>query len=438
MAHAVIMPRQGQSVESCILTSWFKQKGDRVEKGELLFSYETDKAAFDEEAKVDGVLLDIFFKEGDEVPVLTNIAAIGKSGEPVTDLSPDSSNDGVEAKPDVPESLEISELDSTDSISAKVEEPEAIVKISPRAKKLADKLGVDTFLVQGSGPGGRIIEQDIILAHEQTPKITPLAREMMKRDKLIYDKEKIRKRVTRKDLKAVAEKTNSESEMVAITNIRRRIAKAMHHSLQNSAQLTHHTSADASNILKLREKVKAQKVTEESPNITLNDMVCFSVVKALKLHPAVNGHFLGEHMKLFRNVNLGIAVDTKRGLMVPTLREAEKLSLEDLSAKLKDLAARSKKGNIDPDLLNAESAGFTVSNLGAYGVEMFTPVINLPQIAILGVNTIINRPANLPDGTIGLVPYIGLSLTYDHRALDGGPASLFLKEIKHQIENFET
>jgi len=166
-------------------------------------------------------------------------------------------------------------------------------------------------------------------------------------------------------------------------------------------------------------------------------MICFAVIKALHKHPEVNGHFLGDHMKLFQKVNLGFAVDSDRGLMVPTLLEADQYTLEELSGKLKELAEKSRKGNIDPDLLIPESAGFTVSNLGAYGVEMFTPVINLPQIAILGINTIINRPADKGDGTIELIPFIGLSLTYDHRALDGGPASLFLREVKEQIEKFE-
>jgi pyruvate dehydrogenase E2 component (dihydrolipoamide acetyltransferase) len=219
--------------------------------------------------------------------------------------------------------------------------------------------------------------------------------------------------------------------------MRKLIAKAMHASLQNSAQLTHHLSADARSILSLRKKVKEFHAAGQSPDITLNDMVCFAVVRALRKHPAANVHFLGDSIRYFGKVHLGFAVDTDRGLMVPALRDADDLSLGGLSNQLAKLAMACRSGNIDPDLLQPDAASFTVSNLGNYGVEMFTPVINLPQAGILGVNTIIERPAKMDDGTFGFVPYMGLSLTYDHRALDGGPATKFLAEIKNEIEQFD-
>ena len=221
------------------------------------------------------------------------------------------------------------------------------------------------------------------------------------------------------------------------TNIRKIIAKAMHASLQNSAQLTHHMGADVSRLLEARKKVKVLQEKGYPHNVTLNDMICFAVIRALLKHPAVNAHFLGESIRIFSSVHLGIAVDTDRGLMVPALRNASEMSLTELSRELKKLADQCRNGSINPDLLAPASASFTISNLGNYGVEMFTPVINLPQVAILGVCTIINRPADLGNNTFGFVPYIGLSLTYDHRAIDGGPATLFLKEIKEQIETFK-
>ena len=149
-----------------------------------------------------------------------------------------------------------------------------------------------------------------------------------------------------------------------------------------------------------------------------------------------NSHFLDNRIRTFNRVNLGIAVDTPRGLMVPAVRNADQMHLSALSKELKTVAEACRKGSISPELIQSTSASFTVSNLGNYGVEMFTPVINLPQSAILGVCTIINRPADTGNGVFGFVPYIGLSLTYDHRSVDGGPATLFLKEIKEQIENF--
>jgi pyruvate dehydrogenase E2 component (dihydrolipoamide acetyltransferase) len=210
----------------------------------------------------------------------------------------------------------------------------------------------------------------------------------------------------------------------------------MHQSLQNSAQLTHHLSADARQILKLRKKFKKQfEEGEVKQNVTINDMVCFAVIRALEKFPQANTHYLGDRMKWFNKVHLGLAVDTERGLMVPALKNADDLSIFGISGQLKELATSARNGNINPDLLNPAEATFTVSNLGNYGVEMFTPVINLPQTAILGVCAIVPRPKEIEEGVYGFVPMLGLSLTYDHQALDGGEATLFLAEIKNQIEN---
>jgi pyruvate dehydrogenase E2 component (dihydrolipoamide acetyltransferase) len=165
-------------------------------------------------------------------------------------------------------------------------------------------------------------------------------------------------------------------------------------------------------------------------------MICLSVIRALQKHPAANAHFLGDSIRYFSPVHLGLAVDTDRGLMVPALRNASELSLTELSQELKKMADQCRNGSINPDLLAPTSASFTVSNLGNYGVEMFTPVINLPQVAILGVNTITYRPRPLKEYTMEFVPYIGLSLTYDHRAIDGGPATKFLAEIRNELETF--
>ncbi len=437
MAHPVIMPKQGQSVETCILTEWFKQKGEKVSTGDLLFSYETDKAAFDEEAKMDGILLERFYDPGDEVPVLSNVAVIGKEGEPVDEFRPlKNKSQDLENTSKSEKSQERVPFEREQAGEMHKEKTD-VIRISPRAARLAAQLRIDVSSLKGTGPGGRIVEKDILQAVKQQPRITPLAREMMKKEDLVYDRAKVRERVTSKDLVERGKPLPQATEIQPLSNIRKRIAEAMHRSLQNAAQLTHHTSADARKILELREKVKVKKEKEEYPNITLNDMICFAVAKTLKKHPEVNAHFLGDQIRLFRDVNLGMAVDTERGLMVPAVIGADKLTLAELSGQLKELAARCRKGNISPDLLNPESAGFTVSNLGAYGVEMFTPVINLPQVAILGVNTIVYRPANPEEGKNRIVPFIGLSLTYDHRALDGGPASLFLKEVKEEIEKFE-
>jgi pyruvate dehydrogenase E2 component (dihydrolipoamide acetyltransferase) len=439
MAIPVLMPRQGQSVETCIIGEWYKKKGDAVKLGDILFSYETDKASFEEEAKAEGILLDVFFAEGDEVPVLTNVAVIGKAGELVEEFRP-----GGEAAAPVAEAASVTETSAVDENAPEVKtvaEPSGKVKISPRAKNAAEKMGVEYQQLAGSGPDGRIIERDIEAAAQSMPKLTPLAQEKARAEGLKAgdDVSGLGGRTAAKDLITYNAVYGDDFELKKLSNVRKLIAKAMHASLQNSAQLTHHMSADARTIMALRKKFKkALDAGEISQNITINDLVCFAVIKALKKFPQVNTHFIGDSMRWFKKVHLGLAVDTDRGLMVPAVKNADDLSLEGLSAQMQAIAAQCRKGNVNPELLAPEAASFTISNLGNYGVEMFTPVINLPQTAILGVCTIIPRPKDLGDGVYGFVPMMGLSLTYDHQALDGGEATLFLKEIKEQIENLES
>ncbi|MFB6343016.1 dihydrolipoamide acetyltransferase family protein [Saccharicrinis sp. FJH62] len=442
MAQAVIMPKQGQSVEVCIISDWFKNVGDTVSKGDVLFSYETDKASFEEEAPCDGVLLARFYEAGDEVPVLLNVCVIGSEGEDVSEFKPEG---GAEAEPET----EVAAVPEKEEKAAPVEkkaeapvQPKENVEftgVSPRAKNLAKKEGLDPKSLEGTGPEGRVIERDVKDAMSSRPKATPLAKKMMSSEGLSASAGSgLGGRITSKDLAAAPNIVYGEDyEIKPLTQIRKLIAKAMHASLQNSAQLTHHLSADARRMLELRKKVKAAMADGYDTNITLNDMVCYAVVKALKKFPQANSHFLGEEMRLFKKVHLGLAVDTERGLMVPAIKNADDLSIKGLSNQMGTVAAACRKGAIDPSLLASEAASFTVSNLGNYGVEMFTPVINLPQSAILGVNTILPRPKDLGDGMYGFVPHIGLSLTYDHRALDGGEATRFLKQIAIEIENLE-
>jgi pyruvate dehydrogenase E2 component (dihydrolipoamide acetyltransferase) len=440
MANAVIMPRQGQSVESCILTEWYKSTGDAVSKGDLIFAYETDKAAFEEEAPEDGMLLARFYDEGDEVPVLVNVAVIGTEGEDVELFRPDT--DTAKSSESAPETKETVTADLPSDVST---EPGALSafgdkgsSFSPRARKLAQEKRVVIEAVSGTGPGGRIIERDVLEAIRQGKRLTPLAQKKKEAEGLSVpcDRPDCGKYTT-SDLLSPSAGSDAYSD-VPLSNVRKIIAASMYRSLQNSAQLTHHLSAKAVNMMQLRKEVKARKEEGYPYDITLNDMVSYAVVRSLLMHPGANAHFMAEYIRNFKHVNLGMAVDTDRGLMVPALPHADRYSLPELSNQLKQVAQSSKTGSISPDLIVPEAATFTVSNLGNYGVEMFTPVINLPQVAILGVNTIIQRPATLADGSFGFLPFIGLSLTYDHRALDGGPATLFLAEIKNQIEQLNS
>jgi len=439
MANPVIMPRQGQSVESCIISSWFKNEGDAIKKGDLLFSYETDKAAFECESEFEGTLLKRLYQDGDEVPVLKMVAIIGKPGEPVDQSGEEP---GESASPVVATAEDNQEEKQVSSAGQQIvrEEGEKI-RISPRARLKAQGLGFSYEGITGSGAEGRIIERDIIAAADSAAYTTPLARAMaIEPGKTMpLQGTGIGNRVTSFDILSphATAAAGTDFEVRKLSNMRKIIAAKMKESLQNSAQLTHHTSADARKLLELRRKAKESFEKGASENITINDMVCYAVIRALKKHPLANCHLIGDSITLFNKVHLGLAVDTERGLMVPTVRNADDLSILELASQLKAAANSCKKGNINPELLASESATFSVSNLGSYGVELFTPVINLPQVAILGVNTIITRPADLGNGVFGFAPCIGLSLTYDHRALDGAPASAFLREIRLEIENLD-
>ncbi len=443
MATVVIMPKQGQSVESCILTEFKKKKGDTVAVGDILFAYETDKASFEEEAQVAGTVLDVFFDNGDEIPVLTNVMVIGNEGESTDEFRP---GDAAPAAEEAPAAAAPAPAAAAPAPAAKAAPAAAPAQsgttspVSPRAKALAAKEAVDAASLTGSGPHGRVIERDVKAAVEAAPKTTPLAKAIIKETgaPLPETGSGLAGKAKGADVGALKNTVYAtDCEIKPLSNMRKIIAKAMHASLQNSAQLTHHLSADARRIMALRKKVKKAVENGYPTNITLNDMVCLAVIRALQKFPQVNAHFLGDSTRNFSKVHLGLAVDTERGLMVPVVKNADDLSIQGLANQLKEVANACKKGSIDPDLLSSEAASFTVSNLGNYGVEIFTPVINLPQVAILGVNTIVPRPKDLGGGVYGFVPHIGLSLTYDHRALDGGEATRFVKQIATEIETLD-
>ena len=433
MATLVLMPKVGITVESCVITKWHKQKGDAVKKGDVLFSYETDKASVDEEASEDGVLLDIFSVEGDDVPCLTGVAVIGKEGEDYSDLIP---------KNDESEQPEEKEEPKEEKPEVKVEavasgEKSADYKASPRAKNYAAKHGVDLTTVAPTGPYGRIVEADVINAVENGTVLTSAAAGLGK-DANGITGTGIGGRVTVGDLASGAAQGTAAAnvpdvEIVPLPNIRKVIAKSMMTSLTTTAQLTNSSSFDATAIMNYRKVLKATDESLGLNKITINDIILFACSRVLKNHRSLNANLIGEEMHYFNSVNLGMAVDTERGLLVPTIFNADKMSLAEISAKSKELSAAAKSGNLSPDLMRG--ASFTISNLGTLGVESFTPVINPPQTGILGVCTIVDK-VKMVNGEIKVYPSMGLSLTYDHRVVDGAPAGRFVQELKQVLENF--
>jgi len=439
MATLVIMPRQGQSVESCIITAFNKKVGDSVEVGETLFSYETDKSSFDEPAPVAGKILAIFREEGDDVPCLENVLVIGNDGEDFSEFVPKTEAEtapaapAAEAAPEAPkaEAAPVKEAVATASVGGEF-------AISPRARLLAEKTHADLLKAVPTGPNGRIIERDVQKLVDMGLTVSPAAKDGYA---AAVEGSGINGKVVLSDLNAAPAAAAAEVaapvaeyEDVKLPNIRKVIAKSMHQSLSTMAQLTLNTSFDATKLMALRASLKAGAEKMGLANITLNDMVLFAVSRVLLNHKDLNAHYLDDVMRYFTNVNLGVAVDTPRGLMVPTVFAANKMSLNELSKSAKVVISAAQEGTINPDLLKGGS--FTVTNLGSLGIESFTPVINPPQTGILGVGTITKRIKEV-NGEDITYPAMGLSLTFDHRALDGAPAAKFLKELVFALENFD-
>ncbi len=419
MATLVIMPRQGQSVESCVITEWVKKKGDKVAEGDVLFSYETDKSSFDETATVAGTLLEVFVEDGDDVPCLDPVCIIGEEGEDYSALMPEKK---AEEAPAAAPAAEVKA--EAPAAAAPVAAPVATasadgrMKISPRARHLAEQTDADLAQAVPTGPNGRIIERDV---------------------NALVDAGKLVGTAVAEAPAAVAAPVAAAEEVEYVDeklpNIRKVIARAMHNSLSTMAQVTMMESFDATELLAYRAKCKANAEKLGLSNITINDMILFAVAKTALNHRDINANYLDaeEKMRFFTNVHLGIAVDTDRGLLVPTVQNANKLTLNELSVKSKELIGKVKDGTIAPDLL--KGASVTVSNVGAMGVEYFTPVVNPPQTAIIGVGGITRRVKNVAGQDV-FYDAIGLSLTFDHRALDGSPAARFLKELCANLENF--
>ena len=442
MATPVMMPNVGISVESCILTEWHKKKGDAVKKGDVLFTYETDKSTLEEESPVDGIMLEQFFKEDDDIPTMTNVCVIGKEGESTAEFAPKIEGDDAPAEaPAQSASAAAPAAAAAPAVPTAAAPAQAgeFIKISPRAKALAEKTGIDPHFAAPTGPNGRIIERDVRALIENGPTATYAAAG----DFAGAAGTGLGGKFSVADIgaapaAAAAAPAAAGPEYVdeKMPNIRKAIAKQMTSSLSTAAQLTHTTSFDATEIMAFRKKVKANGEKLGLANITLNDIILFAVSRVLAKpeHKALNAHLLnGDTMRYFNGVHLGVAVDTDRGLVVPTIKNAQNMSLNEISAKAKELATTCKNGGATPDMLSG--ASFTISNLGSYGIESFTPVINTPQTGILGVDTITTRIREV-NGEIKTYPAMGLSLTYDHRAVDGSPASRFLVDLRNALENF--
>tara|TARA_Y100000588_G_C14250300_1_gene923192 strand:- start:900 stop:2258 length:1359 start_codon:yes stop_codon:yes gene_type:complete len=441
MATPVIMPRQGQSVESCILTEWKVAPGDQVEEGSVLAVIETDKASFDLESPVAGTVLDLFWEADDDVPVLANVTVIGDEGEDASVFKPEmeaaSSGPSGDSAPTVSSPVSaatsgtsIPEV-SSGTVAAPVSSSEGSASgVSPRARQLAMRSGIDPESLLGTGPCGRVIERDVKGALAGAPRLSASALELAREKGL--EPPAHGGGLSGMALAADMREPGSidGAEIIPVKGIRKVIADRMMQSLGSTAQLTLHAAFDVSAAQAFR---KSRKESGE-PKVSLNDVISHALIHTLLRHPDLNAHFLGDRIARYEKVSLGMAVDTTRGLMVPVLGDACCLSLDELSAGIRGLAEECREGTIEPDQLTGGT--FTMTNLGMLGVEHFTPVLNIPEVAILGVGGISVRPVRGENGEVNFVDSIALSLTMDHQAIDGAPAARFLKDLVETLENY--
>jgi len=431
MATPVIMPKQGQSVESCIIVGWKKRVGDVVKAGDILCEVETDKATFEVESPAAGTLLAIFHEQGADVPVLMPIAAIGNPGENVDALRGGAVPAAAAAAAPAP--VATAPAAPAAVTAAAPQTSNGKIKASPRAKAAAAARGVSLAGLRGSGPGGRIIERDVVAAAASAPSPVRPASAVIAQAPVALAPGQVRE--------------------VKVTGIRKLISERMLASLQTTAQLTMHTAADARALQSLRKKFKESPESMGLREVTINDMVLFAVSRTLTQYPDVNALLAGDTLHQYSDVHLGFAVDTPRGLMVPVIRNAHARSLRDIAHEAARLAKGCREGGVTP----AEMAGgtFTVTNLGMFGVHGFTPVLNVPQAGILGVGAIVPGPVQDADGAksaeygstrststpyvggVTFVPQIALSLTINHQVVDGAPGARFLQALAADISRFD-
>jgi pyruvate dehydrogenase E2 component (dihydrolipoyllysine-residue acetyltransferase) len=455
MAEIVVMPKAGNSVESCIILEWTKSEGDTVSVGDILCEAETDKATVTVESTASGVLLKQLFQVDDDVPVMQPLAVVGEAGEDITVLLAELGSGSADTTPASNTAVEAPAAAETTPAkvesSASVPQPEASgisAFASPRARNLAAAKAVALDKISGTGPEGRIVERDVLAALEGQAPLTPSAmEELIRSGKTAPAKGTgLGGRVLKSDLldapvasaaletAAVSMDFPGEVSDIKVKGVRKITASRMLESLTQTAQLTMNTSADATRILALRKRLKNSPESMGLQNVTINDLVMLVTARTLKDFPEMNAHWLDDSIRQFKSIHLGCAVDTPRGLMVPVIRFADSLSLKELGIESKRVFGKCLDGQVDPEELTGGT--FTITNLGAMGIESFTPVLNKPEVGILGVCTIQPKPVMKGDD-VAFIPHMGLSLTFDHQAIDGAPAGRFLKALVANLENID-
>ena len=438
MATELLMPKLGLTMTEGTIDEWKKKEGDCVQKGEILYSVATDKLTNDVESECDGVLLKILVPEGETVPCKTLVGWIGAAGEavPGAAAAAPAAAPAAEAKPEAAAAAPAAERPAGDYVPA-----------TPYAKKLAKEKGFDLHAIPATGYKGVVVAKDVLGFTPAAPaaptaeapksevKATPLA-EKLAAD-LGIDLEAVKAahgRVLAEDLlrylAETREKTCAEparEEVKPMSGMRKAIARNMLASVQTSPTVTFNLGVDMSEMKRYREQLKAKEI-----KVSYTDLLVKFVAKALTEFPLLNCSVQDNKIIYKHYVNMGVAVALDNGLLVPNIPDADKLSLTEISAQVKELAKQAREGKLPPERL--QGGTFTITNLGMYGIESFTPIINQPEVAILGVNTMEDKVV-VRNGEMVIRPIMNLSLTADHRVVDGSVAAQFLQRVKALLEN---
>lgn len=406
MAFEVKMPQLGLTMEEGTVTRWVKQEGDAVKAGEVILEITTDKLTSEVESEYDGILLKIVAQEGEDIPVKGLLAYIGEAGEQVGDTP---------AAAPVAAPVEAAPAPAAVPVAAPVNAG-GRVRISPLAKKTAAKLGVDYTTVAGSGPMGRIVQKDILAAAEAAKNApaaavsAPVA-------------------AAEKPAAATSLELMEGDEVVKLAGMRKVIADRMTKSAQEIPTVTQNVKIDVTDLMVFRKKVN----NDLGVKYSLNDYVLKATAKALKENKHILASIDGDKIIKRAHVNIGMAVALDDGLIVPVIKDADKMSLGEISAKAKDLAERAKTNKLEMD--EYKGSTFSISNLGMFGVETFDPIINQPDSGILGVCAVQDELVMDDDGNITKRQFMRISFTFDHRLIDGATAAKFELAIKELLEN---
>jgi pyruvate dehydrogenase E2 component (dihydrolipoamide acetyltransferase) len=395
MAVKVVMPQFDETMQSGKIVAWMKKEGEKVNKGEPIAQVETQKLTVEIEAPDNGILAKILAKEGDDIPILQTIAIIALPGESIELGSPSREIELTQAE----RKIEKPEEARTDM----PEEPEmanARVPISPLARRLAREHGIDLAKIKGSGPGGRISREDVMREIEES--------------------------------KTTAAPGLHYSKVMPISKIRKTIAERMSYSARNAPQVTVTVEADLSEIVRLRERILSEIEAETGIRLSYTDLLVKAAAVALRQEPMLNSRLDGDVIRLIEEINIGVAVEVPEGLIVPVVRDADKKTLAQIARSTKQLIDGARDGKLSSSELTGGT--FTITNLGPFGVDVFTPLINPPETAILGVGKIADKPM-ASDGKVEIRPMMYLSLSFDHRVIDGALAARFLQRIKQILEH---